>query len=126
MLFQICTPSSCLLTLFYSILYKVLPCKHMTWQNYGALEIVIVLYYEFCVCVIGDDLICCLLYQVETIEGYKDLQIPCGIQPGETLKMAKLGVPNINKPSVRGDHYFIVRVEIPKDIRSGVLIDNST
>ncbi|XP_039115131.1 chaperone protein DnaJ isoform X1 [Dioscorea cayenensis subsp. rotundata] len=54
--------------------------------------------------------------KVETIEGYKDLQIPCGIQPGETLKMAKLGVPNINKPSVRGDHYFIVRVEIPKDI----------
>lgn len=55
--------------------------------------------------------------QVETIEGYRDLQIPSGTQPGEKLKFANLGVPHIDVPSVRGDHYFIVRVEIPKNIR---------
>lgn len=62
--------------------------------------------------------------QVETVEGYRDLQVPPGIQPGETLKFANMGVPNINKPSVRGDHHFIVRVEIPKTIRfaSNVLL----
>ncbi|XP_020105190.1 uncharacterized protein LOC109721809 [Ananas comosus] len=54
--------------------------------------------------------------KVETIEGYRDLQIPSGTQPGEKLKFANLGVPHIDVPSVRGDHYFIVRVEIPKNI----------
>lgn len=27
-----------------------------------------------------------------------------------------MGVPNVKKPSVRGDHHFIVRVQIPKNI----------
>ncbi|CAD5169225.1 unnamed protein product [Musa acuminata subsp. malaccensis] len=57
-----------------------------------------------------------LLFQVETVEGYKDLQIPSGTQPGETLKFTNMGVPNLRRPSVRGDHHFVVRVEIPKNI----------
>jgi DnaJ-class molecular chaperone len=48
----------------------------------------------------------------------RDLQIPPGIQPGERVKMSGMGVPNINKPSFRGDHHFIVNVLIPKNIRS--------
>ncbi|RWW15202.1 hypothetical protein GW17_00020973 [Ensete ventricosum] len=55
---------------------------------------------------------------VETVEGYKDLQIPSGTQPGETLKFTNMGVPNLRRPSVRGDHHFVVRVEIPKNIRA--------
>ncbi|XP_077241115.1 uncharacterized protein LOC143881746 isoform X2 [Tasmannia lanceolata] len=54
--------------------------------------------------------------KVETVEGLRDIQIPSGIQPGETIKLPGLGVPNIKKPSVRGDHHFIVSVEIPKNI----------
>ncbi|XP_058080041.1 uncharacterized protein LOC131228193 isoform X2 [Magnolia sinica] len=54
--------------------------------------------------------------KVETIEGLRDLQIPSGIQPGEIIKLPLMGVPNIRKPSVRGDHNFIVSIEIPKTI----------
>lgn len=54
--------------------------------------------------------------KVDTVEGYRDLHIPLGTQPGETLTFGNMGVPDINKPSVRGDHHFIVRVEIPKTI----------
>ncbi|KAF3437836.1 hypothetical protein FNV43_RR20592 [Rhamnella rubrinervis] len=54
--------------------------------------------------------------KVETVEGLRDLQIPSGIQPGETIKLSRLGVPDINKPSIRGDHHFIVNVKIPKKI----------
>lgn len=54
--------------------------------------------------------------KVETVEGLKDLQIPSGIQPGDVVKLLRLGVPDINKPSVRGDHHFIVNILIPKDI----------
>ncbi|XP_075662209.1 uncharacterized protein LOC142631780 isoform X3 [Castanea sativa] len=57
--------------------------------------------------------------KVETVEGMRDLQIPSGIQPGERVKMSRMGVPNINKPSFRGDHHFIVNVLIPKDISDG-------
>lgn len=54
--------------------------------------------------------------KVETVEGMKELKIPSGIQPGETVKLSRMGVPNINKPSARGDHHFVVNVLIPKRI----------
>ncbi|KAG2385111.1 Chaperone protein [Vigna angularis] len=54
--------------------------------------------------------------KVETVEGLRDLQIPSGIQPGDSVKLSRLGVPDMNKPFVRGNHYFIVNVLIPKDI----------
>ncbi|KAI4347285.1 hypothetical protein L6164_008107 [Bauhinia variegata] len=54
--------------------------------------------------------------KVETVEGLKDLQIPSGIQPGDSVKLSRLGVPDMNNPSVRGHHYFTVKVLIPKDI----------
>ncbi|GFQ02261.1 chaperone protein dnaj [Phtheirospermum japonicum] len=54
--------------------------------------------------------------QVNTAEGMKDLRIPPGTHPGDKLRLPSMGVPNINKPSVRGDHYFTVDVQIPKHI----------
>ncbi|KAL8245772.1 hypothetical protein R6Q59_006988 [Mikania micrantha] len=54
--------------------------------------------------------------KVETVDGLKDLHVPSGTQPGETIKLSKMGVPDINKPSVRGHHHFIVNVQIPKYI----------
>ncbi|KAL3655088.1 hypothetical protein CASFOL_000874 [Castilleja foliolosa] len=54
--------------------------------------------------------------QVNTAGGMKDLRIPPGTQPGDKLRLPYMGVPNINKPSARGDHYFTVDVQIPKHI----------
>ncbi|XP_034576749.1 uncharacterized protein [Setaria viridis] len=54
--------------------------------------------------------------KVETIEGLKDLHIPSGTQPGDNLKFSQLGVPDIKRPNVRGDHYFAIKVKIPKNI----------
>nr|XP_027124507.1 uncharacterized protein LOC113741211 [Coffea arabica] len=54
--------------------------------------------------------------KVRTVEGIRDLHIPPGIQPGDTIKMRSMGVPHIKKPSVRGDHCFSVNIQIPKDI----------
>lgn len=47
----------------------------------------------------------------------KDLRVPSGIQPGDTVKLRHMGVPDFNKPSVRGDHIFIANILIPKNIR---------
>ncbi|CAN6484806.1 unnamed protein product [Victoria cruziana] len=60
--------------------------------------------------------------KVETVEGSKDLQIPPGTQPGETIKIPSVGVPDIKNPSIRGDHHFVVNVRIPKHI-SGLELD---
>ncbi|KAJ4961044.1 hypothetical protein NE237_020954 [Protea cynaroides] len=54
--------------------------------------------------------------KVETVEGLRDLQVPRGIQPGDTVKLSRMGVPNMRKPAIRGDHQFIVNIEIPKDV----------
>ncbi|CAN6290181.1 unnamed protein product [Urochloa humidicola] len=54
--------------------------------------------------------------KVETIEGFKDLHVPPGTQPGEILKLSQLGVPDIKRPNVKGDHYFVIKVKIPKNI----------
>ncbi|GAB2292649.1 hypothetical protein Dimus_026886 [Dionaea muscipula] len=59
--------------------------------------------------------------KVETVEGLKDLHIPPGTQPGDTIKLPAMGIPNNKKHSRRGDHFVIVNLRVPKCIRFGFL-----
>ncbi|XP_024979197.1 uncharacterized protein LOC112516412 isoform X2 [Cynara cardunculus var. scolymus] len=54
--------------------------------------------------------------KVKTVEGMSELQIPAGTQPGDTLVLARKGAPKLNRPSIRGDHLFTIKVAIPKRI----------
>uniref|UniRef100_J3LI40 J domain-containing protein n=1 Tax=Oryza brachyantha TaxID=4533 RepID=J3LI40_ORYBR len=54
--------------------------------------------------------------KVKTVDGTSELRIPPGTQPGDVVVLAKQGVPSLNKPSVRGDHLFTIKVTIPKRI----------
>ncbi|CAH8284581.1 unnamed protein product [Eruca vesicaria subsp. sativa] len=54
--------------------------------------------------------------KVETVEGTMDLRIPPGTQPGDTVKLYRKGVPDTDRPSVRGDHCFVVKVLIPRNL----------
>ncbi|KAL0425116.1 UNVERIFIED_CONTAM: Chaperone protein DnaJ [Sesamum radiatum] len=56
--------------------------------------------------------------KVKTVEGMTDLQIPPGTQPGDVLVLARKGAPKLNRPSIRGDHLFTVKVSIPKRVSS--------
>ncbi|XP_050232713.1 uncharacterized protein LOC126681256 [Mercurialis annua] len=51
--------------------------------------------------------------KVKTVEGTSELQIPAGTQPGDVLVLSKKGAPKLNKPSIRGDHLFSIKVTIP-------------
>ncbi|KAG8639844.1 hypothetical protein MANES_14G157300v8 [Manihot esculenta] len=82
--------------------------KHGIWR--GGLNLYSKINVDYTQAILGTVL------KVETVDGMKDLQIPSGIQPGDTVKLSQMGVPNIKKPSVRGDHLFIVNVLIPKEI----------
>ncbi|KAE8669818.1 Molecular chaperone Hsp40/DnaJ family protein isoform 4 [Hibiscus syriacus] len=48
--------------------------------------------------------------KVKTVEGVTDLQIPPGTQPGDVLVLTRKGAPKLNKPSIRGDHFFTIKV----------------
>ncbi|XP_051114311.1 uncharacterized protein LOC127239955 [Andrographis paniculata] len=54
--------------------------------------------------------------KVKTVDGMADLQIPPGTQPGDVLVLARKGAPKLNRPSIRGDHLFTVKVNIPKRV----------
>ncbi|CAL1377732.1 unnamed protein product [Linum trigynum] len=54
--------------------------------------------------------------KVNTVDGESELKIPAGTQPGDVLVLSKKGAPKLNKPSIRGDHLFTVKVTIPKRI----------
>ncbi|XP_052182813.1 uncharacterized protein LOC127795277 [Diospyros lotus] len=56
------------------------------------------------------------IVKVKTVEGHTELQIPPGTQPGDVLVLAKKGAPKLNRPSIRGDHLFTIKVTIPKRI----------
>jgi molecular chaperone DnaJ len=52
---------------------------------------------------------------VETIQGTSVLQIPDGLEPGQTFRIRGKGLPHLNT-SRFGDHYVTVNVEIPKKL----------
>ncbi|KAK9232280.1 hypothetical protein WN943_022526 [Citrus x changshan-huyou] len=54
--------------------------------------------------------------KVKTVEGISELQVPPGTQPADVLVLAKKGAPKLNKPSIRGDHLYTVKVTIPNRI----------
>ena len=53
---------------------------------------------------------------IKTLDGEKAVNIPAGIQNGEVVKIKGAGIPNISKPTVRGDHVVVVNVKTPVHI----------
>ena len=53
---------------------------------------------------------------IKTLDGEKQVSIPAGIQTGEVVKIRNAGVPNLSKPSVRGEHVVVVTVKTPTHI----------
>ena len=50
---------------------------------------------------------------IKTLDGDREVNIPAGIQHGEVVKLRGAGIPNISRPSVRGDHILVVGIKIP-------------
>ena len=60
--------------------------------------------------VLGDSVV------IKTLDGEKEITIPAAIQHGEVVKIKNAGVPNISKPSVRGEHIVVVSIKVPNHI----------
>lgn len=51
--------------------------------------------------------------EIKTPEGSKKIKIPAGVKSGTKIRLRGLGFPNPQSPSVKGDFYAIVGIEIP-------------
>ncbi|MEB3317002.1 MAG: molecular chaperone DnaJ [Cyanobacteriota bacterium] len=51
--------------------------------------------------------------EVETVDGTEKLEIPAGTQPGAVLTLKGKGVPRLGNPVARGNHEFLVKVQLP-------------
>lgn len=54
--------------------------------------------------------------QIKTLDGERNITIPAGIQQNEVVKIKGAGVPNISKPSIRGEHVVVVSIKTPTQI----------
>ncbi len=50
---------------------------------------------------------------VPTLEGTEPINIPAGTQPGDVFRMRAKGLPDLNRPQVRGDQHIVVKVRTP-------------
>lgn len=57
--------------------------------------------------VLGDEI------TVKTLDGEKQIEIPVGLQSGNTVKIKGAGVPYLSKTNQRGDHVIVVNVKTP-------------
>lgn len=60
--------------------------------------------------VLGDTIV------IKTLDGDREVSIPAGIQNGEVVKIRNAGVPNISKPSIRGEHVVVISIKTPTHI----------
>jgi molecular chaperone DnaJ len=50
------------------------------------------------------------------VDGEVTIKIPAGSQPGQVMRLKGNGAPKLGNPSVRGDHYVTINIDIPKSL----------
>ena len=60
--------------------------------------------------VLGDEI------TVKTLDGEKEIEIPAGLQSGNTVKIKSAGVPFLSRSTQRGDHIIVVNVKTPTQL----------
>ena len=53
---------------------------------------------------------------IKTLDGDRNISIPAGVQHGDPIKIKGAGVPNLSKPSVRGEHIVVIGIKTPTHI----------
>ena len=51
--------------------------------------------------------------EIKTLDGEKEINIPAGVQHGDVVKLKNAGIPNISKPSIRGEHIVVIGIKTP-------------
>jgi molecular chaperone DnaJ len=65
---------------------------------------------SFAQAALGDEI------EVKTVDGTHKIKIPAGTQTGTIHKIKGIGVPHLNNPSKRGDHFIKIRTVTPENL----------
>ena len=55
--------------------------------------------------------------KVDTLYGSVVCKIPEGTQSGSKIRLKGKGVPSVKQPSVHGDEYVVIQIQVPKSLR---------
>ncbi|MBP7211851.1 molecular chaperone DnaJ [bacterium] len=91
-------------------LYVVIRVKASDYYKRDDMTIYTVLDVSPAQAVLGDAI------TVKTLDGEKEIHIPKGLQSGNAVKIKGAGVPQIGRPSNRGDHVVVVNVKTPEHL----------
>ena len=58
--------------------------------------------------VLGDEI------NIQTLDGDRKITVPQGIETGKVITLKDAGVPYLNNPSRRGNHYIVLNIKTPK------------
>jgi molecular chaperone DnaJ len=50
------------------------------------------------------------------VDGEVTIKVPPGTQPGQVMRLKGNGAPRLGNPTIRGDHYVTMNIEIPKEL----------
>ena len=53
---------------------------------------------------------------IKTLDGDREVSIPSGVQHGDIIRIKGAGIPNISKPSIRGEHIVVTEIKIPTQL----------
>jgi len=91
-------------------LYIVIHVKPSHYYRRDGINVFTMLDISPAQAVLGDNV------SIKTLDGEKTISIPAGIQHGDPIKIKGAGVPNISKPSIRGEHIVVIGVKTPTHI----------
>ena len=91
-------------------LYIVLHVKEHKYYKRENFDIYTELAVSVPQAVLGDDI------NIQTLDGDRKISVPAGIESGKIITLKDSGVPYLNNPNKRGNHYVVVRIATPKSL----------
>lgn len=91
-------------------LYIVLHVKEHSYYKREKFDIYTELDLSVPQAVLGDEI------NVQTLDGDRKITVPQGIETGKVITLKDAGVPYLNNPSRRGNHYIVLNIKTPKTL----------
>ena len=91
-------------------LYIVLHVKEHSYYKRENFDVYTELDLSVPQAVLGDDI------NIQTLDGDRKITVPQGIETGKVITLKDAGVPYLNNPSRRGNHYVVLNIKTPKSL----------
>ena len=93
-------------------LYVVLHVKASDYYKRDGINVYTKLEISPAQAVLGDEI------TIKTLDGEKGINIPSGIQYGETIKIKGAGIVHLGRSSHKGDHIIVIEIKTPTHLSS--------